>query len=108
MDNILFSTLDPRMIEVILHRSRYINHIWPNHSIVEASHILTVVEEPELITLDVKSPHIENYYRQEVLEDYPDLHLKVCVLFKPPEQGRVITSFAVDWPKPEEEILWQK
>lgn len=108
MDNILFSTLDPRMFEVLLHRSRYINHIWPNHSLVEVVHILNVVEDPEIITQDVESPNIENYYRQDVFEKYPDLYLKVCVLFKPPEQGRIITSFAVVWPKPEEEILWQK
>lgn len=71
-------------------------------------HILTVIEDPELITQDLGGPNVENYYRQDTFEEYPDLYVKVCVLFKLPEQGRVITSFAVDWPKPEEEILWQK
>lgn len=75
---------------------------------VDIEHIRDVVEDPELITQDAMRPDIENYYAQEVIAEFPDLYVKVCVLFKEPEQGRVITAFGVDWPKPEEEIVWQK
>ena len=108
MDNVLFQSLDPRMIDVLLHRSRYFNHIWPNHPMVGVDDIQMVIDDPDIITQDVTSLAIENYYRQDVFDEYPDLYLKACVLFKPPEQGRVVTAFAVDWPKPEEEIIWQK
>lgn len=106
--NILFRTHDPRLLEVVLHRSRYVNHIWPNHSVVMVEYIQDVIEQPEFITLDADDEYIENYYKQDVIVDYPDLYLKVCVLFKAKEQGRIITAFPVDWPKVEEELLWQK
>ena len=108
MSNILFHIVDPRSLQVLLHQSRYINHIWPSHPIVEVDDIRLVIAEPDLITQDIQSNEIENDYRQEVIPEFPDLYLKVCVLFKSTDQGRVITAFTVNWPKPEEELLWQK
>ena len=108
MFNLLFHTFDPRYIEVILHQSRYINHILPNHTLIDVDAIRDVIEDPDFITQDVRSQDVENYYRQEVMVEYPEYYVKVCVLFKPAHQGRVITAFVVDWPKPEEELIWQK
>ena len=108
MQNVQFRTHDPRLLEIILHRSRYIDHIWPNHPMVEIDDIQSTVDDPELIMQDERNQNVENYYKQEVIAEYPDLYLKVCVLFKSADEGRVITAFPVPWPKPEEEIIWQK
>lgn len=108
MPNILFRAFDLRLLEVILHQSRYVNHIWPSHPIVKIDDIRVVIDDPDLITQDVQSIEIENYYRQDVIPEFPELYLKVCVLFKTANQGHIITAFTVNWPKPEEEILWQK
>ena len=106
MDNYLFRTHDPRLQAVILHRSRYYSHIWVQHRIdVEA--IRATIEQPDLITVDPDDAYKENYYAQGVIPDFPDLFLKVCVLFKQ-EIGRVITAFDVEMPKPNEDMIWQK
>ncbi len=105
MPNLLFHTHDPRLIEVILHYSRYHNHIWLQHG-VTAAEIQIAIETPDFINTD-SDEYIENYYAQGVLADLPDAYLKVCVLFKQ-EQGRVLTAFAVDLPKFDEETIWSK
>ncbi|MFN8487605.1 MAG: hypothetical protein U0350_08450 [Caldilineaceae bacterium] len=106
MISYLFRTHDPRLYEVILHKSRYHRHIWVQHgSDVEA--IQATIEAPDLITADVDDEYKESYYAQGIISDFPDLYLKVCVLFKQ-DVGRVITAFAVDFPKLEEDVLWQK
>ena len=55
MNNVLFRTHDPRWLEIILHRSRFVNHIWPNHPMVEVDHILSVIDDPDLITQDAQN-----------------------------------------------------
>lgn len=106
MNNYLFRTHDPRLFEVILHRSRYRNHIWMQHGIVVEA-IQTAIEEPDLITADVCDPYKENYYAEGVIPGHPDALLKVCVLFKQ-DVGSVLTAFAAEMPKVGEDILWQK
>lgn len=59
MSNFLFHVIDPRSIQVILHQSRYLNHIWPSHPIVEVDDIRLVIVEPDLITQDIQSNEIE-------------------------------------------------
>ncbi len=108
MPNDLFRAFDPRLREVILHKSRYVNHIWPNHPVADVEYIRETIEDPDLITIDVNDDYIENYYRQAIIGEYPTLFLKVCVLFKIDDKGSVITAFAVDWPKLPEEVIWQK
>lgn len=106
MPNLLFRTYDPRLIEVILHYSRYHNHIWLQHG-VTAGEIQSTIETPDFITTDVSDEYIENYYAQGILADLPDAYLKVCVLFEQ-EQGCVLTAFAVDSPKRDEATIWSK
>ena len=84
------------------------NHIWPNHPVADVEYIRDTIEDPDLITIDVNDDYIENYYRQATISENPTLFLKVCVLFKTDDKGSVITAFAVDWPKLQEEALWQK
>jgi hypothetical protein len=106
MVSYLFRTHDPRLYEIILHRTRYHNHIWVQHGI-DVESIQTVVENPDLITADPDDEYKENYYAQGIVPDSADLFLKVCVLFKQ-DVGRVLTAFDVVAPKPTEDILWQK
>lgn len=106
MINSLFRTHDPRLYTIILHRTRYYNHIWVQHGI-DVESIQHVVENPDFITADPSDEYKENYYAQGILSDFPDLYVKVCVLFKQ-EVGRVLTAFDVDMPKINEKILWQK
>jgi hypothetical protein len=106
MNNYLFRTHDPRLFEVILHRSRYHNHIWMQHGIVIEA-IQAAIEDPDLITADVQDPYKENYYAKGVIPGHPDVLLKVCVLFKQ-DVGRVLTAFAAEMPKIGEEMLWQR
>ena len=107
MNSLLFSVYDPRLQNVILHRSRYINHIQGRHLFVTIDAIRETIEDPDFIANDINSNFVENYYAQGMMENDPDAYLKVCVLFKG-GQGRVITAFGVDRPKLSEEILWQK
>lgn len=107
MDGILFSIYDPRLQNVILHRTRYLNHIQVRHLFVTIDVIRETIEDPDYIAQDVNSDFIENYYAQGMLEIDPDAYLKVCVLFRG-DQGRVLTAFGVDRPKVTEEIIWQK
>ncbi len=79
MDNYLFRTHDPRLQAVILHRTRYYNHIWVQHGI-DMETIQSTIEQPDLITANPNDAYIENYYAQGVIPDFPDLFLKVCVL----------------------------
>lgn len=106
MNNHLFRTHDPRLFEVILHRSRYRNHIWVQHGIVVEA-IQAAIEDPDIITADARDPYIENYYAEGVIPGQPDALLKVCVLFKH-DVGSVLTAFAAEMPKVGEDILWQK
>lgn len=106
MNNYLFRTHDPRLFEVILHRSRYRNHIWVQHGIVVEA-IQAAIEDPDLITADARDPYIEIYYAEGVILGQPDALLKVCVLFKH-DVGSVLTAFAAEMPKVGEDILWQK
>ena len=52
MVNYLFRTHDPRLFEIILHRTRYYNHIRIQHGI-DVESIQTAVENPDLITADL-------------------------------------------------------
>jgi hypothetical protein len=74
---------------------------------IDVEAIQATIEEPDIITADTKDQYKENYYAQGVIPDFPDEFLKVCVLFKQ-DIGSVITAFAVDMPKPDEDILWEK
>gem|GEM_PF-2324952 len=107
MSNLLFSTHDPRLLNVILHRSRYVEHIQLRHLFVDVDSIRETVEDPDFIATDVSSGSVENYYAQGLVKNDPESYLKVSVLFID-EVGRVITAFGVDRPKITEEILWQK
>jgi hypothetical protein len=106
MVNYLFRTHDPRLYAIILHRTRYYNHIRVQYGI-EVESIQTVVENPDFITADFDDEYKENYYAQGVLPDAPALFLKVCVLFKQ-DVGRVLTAFEVEAPRAAEDVLWQK
>ncbi|MBV7330592.1 hypothetical protein KFU94_20585 [Chloroflexi bacterium TSY] len=106
MSNILFRTYDPRGIEIILHRSRYQNHIQLQHGIDDDS-IRETIEMPNLITVDRHDEFKENYYADNLSPDLPDRLLKVCVLFKN-NIGRVITAFDIDMLHPDETIIWQE
>ena len=64
-----------------------------------------VLMEPEVITADEQYELRENYYLQGVMEDYPAFFLKVVVEFGGVD-GKVITAFDVDRPKPTERIIW--
>jgi hypothetical protein len=66
MTNYLFRTHDPRLYEVILHRSRYHSHSWVQHG-VEAEAIQATIEVPDIITADTKDQYKENYYAQGLL-----------------------------------------
>ncbi len=104
MRNLLFRTHDPRLYEVILHRSRYQNHIWLQHGIT-VEEIQSTIEAPDIITADQRDEYKENYYAHGVVADFPEMYLKVCVLFKQ-EIGRVLMAFIVSLPKSEEETVW--
>ncbi len=106
MSNYLFRTYDPRLYEVVLHRSRYHSHIRLQHGI-DIAEIQMVIEDPDIISVDLDDGYIENYYASGVLADSPDSYLKVCVLFKQ-EIGSVITAFDVEIPTLDEDVLWQK
>jgi hypothetical protein len=106
MVNYLFRTHDPRLYEIILHRTRYHNHIRVQHGI-DLESIQITVENPDFITADLDDEYKENYYAQGVIPDAPDLFLKVCVLFKQ-DVGRVLTAFEVEAPRATEDLLWQK
>ena len=106
MNNYLFRTHDPRLFTIILHSSRYHSHIWVQHGIAFEA-IQATIEDPDLITADVQDSYKENYYAEGVIPGHPDILLKVCVLFKQ-DVGRVLTAFAVEMPRVDEDILWQK
>ena len=107
MSGLLFCVYDPQLRNIILQRSRFLTHIQGRHLFVTVEAIQITIEEPDFISNDVNSDSVENYYAQGMIAHDPDAFLKVCVLFKQ-EQGRVLTAFGVDRPKPTEEILWQK
>lgn len=105
MLNELFRTHDPRLLEVVLHRSRYENHIKIQH-VIEVESIQETIESPDLITMDRHDGYKENYYASGVIPGFSSLILKVCVLFRE-DLGRVITAFEVEEPHPKEQIIWE-
>lgn len=102
----LFHTHDPRGETVVLWENRYHNHIRKHEGITVAM-IQTAVEEPEIITRDTTYPLRDNYYARGLDPDVPEDWVKVCVEFSS-DEGKVITAFFTDRPKPEEDILWSR
>lgn len=86
-----------RYVDHIEHRGR--DHIRPDH-------IQYVIENPEIITADSQHDMRECYYASNVMDDYPQFYLKVVVDFSGSD-GRVVTAFEVDRPKPTERVVCQ-
>ena len=106
MSKLLFRTYDPRLFEIILHRSRYQSHIQIQHG-VDAVSIRETIEKPNFISSDRHNNSVENFYADNLHPDFPALFLKVCVLFKN-DIGRVITAFDVEALHPDEFLVWQE
>jgi hypothetical protein len=102
----LINTDDPRPERVILWEDRFYGHI-AGHPSVTIEAIRRTIENPDIITRDVKFAGRDNYYAKGNDPQFSDAYLKVCVQFGS-DTGKVITAFPTDRLKPEEEILWQK
>ena len=102
---LLLNCVDPRGFRVVLYENRYSSHIARRRDYISAESIGWALEEPELITAGEHYEMRENYYAKDVMEDYPELFLKVVVEFGG-AGGKVITAFDVDRPKPTERIVW--
>jgi hypothetical protein len=77
------------------------------HPSVTVEAIQRTIEEPDIITRDVRFANRDNYYAKGRDPIYPEAYLKVCVQFGS-DVGQVVTAFPTNTLKPEEEILWQK
>jgi hypothetical protein len=97
---------DPRGWRIVMYDNRYWHHIASRRSHISINAIQAVIEDPEIITADEQNDLRENYYATGVMEDYPEFFLKVVVEFGGMD-GKVITAFDVDRPKPTERIVWQ-
>lgn len=77
------------------------------HAGITVAMIQTTIEEPEIITRDTAYSLRDNYYAQGLDPEVPADWVKVCVEFNS-DEGKVITAFFMDKPKPEEDILWSR
>lgn len=92
---------------MVLYEDRYIHHIANRRDYIEVQAIERVIESPEVITTDEQDDLRECYYAREVMSDYPAFFLKVVVSFAGAD-GKVITAFDTDRPKPTERVVWQQ
>lgn len=102
----LINTDDPRGERIILWDDRFYGHI-SGHPSVTVESIQRAIENPDIITRDVKFANRDNYYAKGRDPLFPEAYMKVCVQFGS-DTGKVITAFPVDRLKPDEEILWPK
>jgi hypothetical protein len=102
---LVLNCVDPRGYRIVMYSDRYQNHIVRRRDYITIGSIEDTLHGPEVITADEQYELRENYYLQGVMEDYPALFLKVVVEFGGVD-GKVITAFDVDRPKPTERIIW--
>ncbi len=106
---------DPLGRLVALTLTRWVGHILVRHGELRGQDavILSTIEEPDEIRVDIEHPNRECYYRLGVLpEPFNRLFLKVCVEYGPEDAfgreavGFVVTAFPLRRPKVGEGHKW--